>query len=237
MRQEPIENVFAFAVASGLELYLAEELDKNKPWPLLSSSILHLAVNPPFFDENNDRAAILRLLLDGGADLKTIHNGATAFQMLWSFKHICLVTIVEVFLAHHQDPNVKIKYRARITKRQWVDRWRRPLHVAARTAEYPILQTLLRYSPEVNAYDSQGQTPLDRVSSHLGNRINAFISTYQSADPRESDLAARLSCISLLLDNGAKKANDPDMSEAIYDSYHFDPDILVTKTQLTALQK
>ena len=123
MRQEPIENVFAFAVASGLELYLAEELDKNKPWPLLSSSILHLAVNPPLFDENNDQAAILKLLLDGGVDLKTIYNGETAFQMLWSFKHICPATVVEVFLAHHQDPNVKIKYQERITKRQWVDRW------------------------------------------------------------------------------------------------------------------
>jgi hypothetical protein len=80
--------------------------------------------------------------------------------MLWSFKHICLATVVEVFLAHHQDPNVKIKYQERITKRQWVNRWHRPLHVAVRTAEYPILQTLLRYSPEVNAYDSQGQTKL-----------------------------------------------------------------------------
>jgi hypothetical protein len=64
--------VFAFTVASGLELYLAKELDKNKPRPLLSSSILRLAVNPLLFDENNDQAAILKLLLDCGADLKTI---------------------------------------------------------------------------------------------------------------------------------------------------------------------
>lgn len=259
MRYPLIESLLSLAVVADLQLFLTERCTADIVQRKLKIPLLHLAVDEqlrgrtlfgdsPIFDEEYDRAAVVDILLERGANAKELVDNKTAFQtLLSSRKHWGPVhaKMIDVFLKHHEDPNVRIKWRERIRRRRLVDRESPVLHLAIIARDNDSVSCLLRYGAKVNSLDSQGQTPLDLACRHLGSRVRHFLSlnipNYPWLDTDETrayspDLPDILSTIRLLLERGAKRNCKP-FEESVHDEYHFDQDIPITAQDVVKLKE
>ncbi|KAI1394354.1 uncharacterized protein F4822DRAFT_45648 [Hypoxylon trugodes] len=169
-----VSGPLAYAVYAGLRLYVIEslidapDLIRNSGRPLLSHAILGLGLDR--FPEE-ELLKIAKLLLDRGF---TIHRDPEAFRRLITSivrslqaKNVLVnqlvvtprprhVGLVELFLDHGQDPNVKIQTLGDPRDVEFT-----PLHVGP----FIIANMLLDRGASPNELSSTNMTPLDNICS------------------------------------------------------------------------
>ena len=238
-----IESMLSFAVVSGLQFFLREQLlvsNVNRP---LKISLLHLSVLPTteLGLLQTQRPIIVDMLLDAQANPKSLWNGMTPFQNFCTNPpSVVKDKILSCFLEHGEDPEEIISYTEKFDP---VLHTCRPLHCVVSRAEERGVEVLLNYGADVNLLDSQQCTPLDRIYRHLGNQIAEFLTGYSKVPNKTRSLPQKLRIIQLLLDKGGKGGLNPNFSEPDYTYYldhpdhHDDGDAPITKDMVEALNK
>lgn len=203
-----IDSLLSLAVVADLRLFLAQQYTTESARRSSTLPLLHLAVHEclrfrdnVFLYDNPDQSAIIKILLEKGADMNEVFDDKTVFQMLCCVNHggetPAQARMIKIFLKRHQDPNVRIN---ELPVREPIH-WYTPLHVAAKHHNVHSVRCLLRYGATVNSFDGYGFTPLDKAFEQviftLRKRMRRGTSDAVYGDPSPAT-------ISLLLDHGAK---------------------------------
>lgn len=241
MHAEPLEGVLHFAVAANLRGCLELLMDSQTPSQPVLNSLLHLAVrspdrwlrplqlpdtSEPFYNQPK----MIELLLENGAELRSLRDEQTAFQFLLQESlhprdpRSPAPDTIEKFLVRGQHPSEVAKYTVRSASRKrprpraWMAT---PLHIATRTVHLTLIKLLLEHRADVNVLDNARATPLDHCCFTLSLMIRDFPGNHLSDDEVSDDEKARetscidqvLQCLNILLEYGAKRARNPDLDE------------------------
>jgi len=175
-RNRPI-SVLSFAVLANLLLYIKQKFrTTNLVDGALHRSLLHFLADSIYIGHPpSSLASMAEFLFEKGADINYKFAGKTPFEYLfneiWSqemremerwplskFYWECAGKVVQVFLEHGQDANIDIRDIAH-PDAHGINYACKPLHIARNA----VSKTLLEHGAQVNALDSRGLTPLDRV--------------------------------------------------------------------------
>ena len=221
-----LTSVSAYAVVFQLCEFLDAHLEQNKGKALLSSPpLLHIAIRKKIsyiHFSSKKRPRIVRILLYHGANASEIFEEHTAYERLCesvvkkrlnfvNSQEDELLASVLPFLEAGQDPNVKITYTNRISKRNYRSGKQCLLHYAASIANAGLIAALLEHGADINAIDEAGSTPLDWVcdgerdssAPQLSEMVDTFLQDTTSFR-QNGPLRDYVEAASLLISRGAR---------------------------------
>ena len=215
-----VESVASFAVALRLPRLVKDLLGQGCLQRQYQMPLLHLAM--PQGNEILEiwsSIEIVKMLLEKGADIAALHDGRTAFQTLWSSPYFqeadhlqgLFAKLLYELLRGGQNPD-QVVYHGE--DRNWGDvsadgRYGSGLHRIVLLHDSDSARVLLQFGANVNALDSEGQTPLDYALSSIYGVLQWALSDslgkpLELSEGLKKDSIGRLEIATVLLDNGGK---------------------------------